>query len=199
VLILLLGAYAAYNGWNYWQREQALKAGALFEELDKAASAGDIEKVNRVYADLKERHAATAFAEQGALLAAKVQVAKGQLDAAKATLAWVSDNASEEEARTIARLRLAGVQADTKQYPEALKTLDGVKGEGFEPLAADRRGDILLAQGKAGEARAAYQQAWKGLGEKIEYRRLIDAKLTALGAPPAAASASAPAASGAAK
>ena len=203
-LILVLGAYVAYNGWQYWQREQGLKAGALFEELDKAAAAGDVDKVSRVYADLKERHPATAFAEQGALLAAKVQVAKGQLDAAKATLTWVSSNATEEEARTIARLRLAGVQADTQQYAEALKTLDAVKGEGFEPLAADRRGDILLAQGKADEARAAYQQAWKGLGEKVEYRRLIDAKLTALGAPPAASAASAtattaPAASGAAK
>lgn len=46
-------------------------------------------------------------------------------------------------------------------------------------LVADRRGDVLLAQGKAGEARAAYLAAWKAMDEKVEYRRLIDAKLTA--------------------
>jgi predicted negative regulator of RcsB-dependent stress response len=184
VLILVLGAYAAWNGWQYWQREQAQKAGALFEELDRAALAGDAEKVSRVFADLKERNPGTAYAQQGGLLAAKVQLAKGQTDAAKASLGWVADNALEDEARQLARLRLAGVQADAKQYPEALKTLDAVKGEGFDALAADRRGDVLLAQGKKAEALVAYQAAWKTMGEKVEYRRLIDAKLTALGAAP---------------
>jgi predicted negative regulator of RcsB-dependent stress response len=184
VLILVLGAYAAWNGWQYWQREQAQKAGALFEELDRAALAGDADKVGRVFADLKARNPGTAYAQQGGLLAARVQLAKGQAEAAKASLSWVADNALEDEARQLARLRLAGVQADAKQYPEALKTLDAVKGEGFDALAADRRGDVLLAQGKKAEALAAYQSAWKAMGEKVEYRRLIDAKLTALGASP---------------
>ena len=53
----------------------------------------------------------------------------------------------------------------------------------------DRRGDVLLAQGKKDEAKAAYAQAWKAMDARVEYRRLIDAKLTALGAPPSAASA----------
>jgi len=188
-LILVLGGFAAWNGWQYWQREQAQKAGALFEELDRAAGMGDADKVTRVFADLKERNPGTAYAQQGGLLAAKVQVAKGQIDAAKASLSWVADNAVEDEARQLARLRLAGVQADARQYPEALKTLDAVKGEGFEALAADRRGDVLMAQGQAAPALAAYQMAWKALGEKVEYRRLIDAKLTALGASPTAAEA----------
>jgi predicted negative regulator of RcsB-dependent stress response len=183
-LIVVLGGFAAWNGWQYWQREQAQKAGALFEELDRAALAGDAEKVTRVFADLKTRNPGTAYAQQGGLLAAKVQVAKGQIDAAKASLSWVAENAIEDEARQLARLRLAGVQADAKQFPEALKTLDAVKGEGFDALAADRRGDVLMAQGKKAEALSAYQAAWKSMGEKVEYRRLIDAKLTALGAAP---------------
>jgi predicted negative regulator of RcsB-dependent stress response len=51
-------------------------------------------------------------------------------------------------------------------------------------LVADRRGDVLLAQGKTAEARAAYQAAYKAMDEKIDYRRLVEAKLTALGAAP---------------
>ncbi len=197
-LVLVLGAFAAWNGWNYWQRDQALKAGSMFEELDRAAAAGDADKAGRVFADLKQRFAGTAFAQQGALTAAKVQAAKGQTDAAKASLSWVAENGVEEEMRTIARLRLAAVQADAKQYDEALKTLDAAKAEGFEALVADRRGDVLLAQGKKPEARAAYQAAYKAMGEKVDYRRLIEAKLTTLGAAPEAA-ASAATASGAAK
>jgi predicted negative regulator of RcsB-dependent stress response len=195
-LVLVLGAFAAWNGWQWWQRDQAQKAAAMFEELDRAVLAGDAEKTARVFADMKQRFPRTAFAEQAGLAAAKVQVDKSQLDAAKASLAWVADNAMEDEMRTVARLRLAGLQADAKQYDEALKTLDATKGEGFEALVADRRGDILMAQGKKDAAKAAYQAAWKGLGEKIDYRRLVEAKLTALGAAPQAPDG---AASGAAK
>ena len=202
-LVLVLGAFAAWNGWNWWQREQAAKAGALFEELDKAVLAADAEKTARVFSDLKERYPRTAYAQQGGLLAAKLQAAKGQGDAAQASLAWVAEHAVEDELRTIARLRLAAVQADAKQYDVALKTLDAVKSEGlFEALAADRRGDILLAQGKKDLARAAYQAAYAAMNDKLDYRRLVEAKLTALAAPPGLAASSAAlaaTASGAAK
>ena len=194
-LVLVLGAFAAWNGWNWWQREQAVKAGALFEELDKAAIAADAERTARVFADLKERYPRTAFAQQGALLNSKVQSAKGQGDAAQASLAWAAEHAVEEEVRTIARLRLAGLQADAKQYDAALKTLEGVKGQEFAALAADRRGDILRAQGKPDQARGAYQVAYAGISEKVDYRRLVEAKLTALGAPPGPAASAAGAAS----
>ena len=88
--------------------------------------------------------------------------------------------------RFAGRLRLAGVLADQKKYDEALKQLDGTGSKEFEALVADRRGDILLAQGKAEEAKAAYRKAWDTMDPKVEYRRLIDAKLTSLGAAPPA-------------
>ena len=195
-LVLVLGAFAAWNGWQWWQRDQAQKAAVMFEELDRAVLVGDAEKTARVFADMQQRFPRTAFAEQAGLAAAKVQIDKRQFDAAKATLSWVAEHATEDEIRTVARLRLAGLQADAKQYDEALKTLDAAKGEGFEALLADRRGDILMAQGKKDAAKAAYQAAWKGLGERVDYRRLVEAKLIAMGAPPQAPES---AASGAAK
>ena len=95
------------------------------------------------------------------LLAAKVQYEKGKTDESRAALVWVVDNAVDDEYRALARLRLAGVLLDAKQYDEALKQLDPVVQGPFAALAADRRGDILQAQGKTAEAKAAYQQAWK--------------------------------------
>jgi len=184
LLIAVLGAYAAWNGWNWWQRDQAVKAGAMYDELDRAAQAGDADKAGRVFADMKERFPRTAFTEQGALLAARTQFEKGQIDSARATLAWVSEHAMETEYQTIARLRLAGVLLDEKKYDEALKQLDAATAREFEALVADRRGDVLLAQGKKDEAKAAYASAWKALDPSVQYRRLIDAKLTALGAAP---------------
>ena len=184
---LALLAFAGYNGWNWWQRDQGLKASAMADELERAAAAGDAERTARVFADLKERFGGTVYAQQGGLLTAKLQYDKGQADVAKAALAWVAEQGTDDDYRAIARLRAAGVLMDAKQYDEALKQLDAVKSPAFAALAADRRGDVLLAQGKADAARDAYQAAWKAMDERIDYRRLLEAKLTALGAAPGAA------------
>jgi predicted negative regulator of RcsB-dependent stress response len=196
-LIAALAVYAGLNGWKWWQREQSAKAGALYEQLQIAAQGGDAQRAGQVFGDLKERYPRTVFAEQGGLLAARVQFDRGQTDAASASLTWVAENAGEDEYKTVARLRLAGLLMQAKDYDGALKQLDAAKAPTFEALVADRRGDVLLAQGKAAEARAAYQVAWKAMDDKLEYRRLIDAKLTALGAPPQLATAAAAQASGA--
>ena len=196
VLTACLLAFASWNAWGWYQRDQATKAAAMFDELDRAAVAGDADKAGRVFNDMKERFARTALTQQGGLMAARLQYEKGQADAAKASLAWLADNAVEDEYRTIARLRLAGVLLDAKDYDGALKALDAAQAKEFAGLVADRRGDVLLAQGKKDDARAAYQAAYKALDDKVDYRRLIEAKLTALAAPPAPAAA---AASGAAK
>jgi predicted negative regulator of RcsB-dependent stress response len=186
VITACLLAFAGWNAWGWYQRDQAVKASAMFDELDKAAAAGDADKVGRVFGDLKDRFGGTAYAQQGGLLAARVQYEKGQADGAKASLGWVAENAAEDEYRAIARLRLAGVLLDAKQYDAAVKALDAVPGKDFAALVADRRGDVLLAQGKKDEARNAYLAAYKAMSEKQDYRRLIEAKLTALAAPPAA-------------
>ncbi|MEY4748870.1 MAG: hypothetical protein RIQ60_1084 [Pseudomonadota bacterium] len=183
-VVLALGAYAAWNGWNYYQREQSAKAAGMYEEIDRAATAGDADRAGKVFGELKDRFGATAFAGQGGLLAAKVQFDKGQGPAAMASLGWVADHASEDEYRAVARLRLAALLLDDKKYDDALKQLSAAVPKSFEPLVADRRGDVLHAQGKDAEAVSAYKQAWDALASTDDYRRLVDAKLTALGAAP---------------
>jgi predicted negative regulator of RcsB-dependent stress response len=182
-LLVALGV-AGVNVWNWWQRDQAVKAGAMYDEIDKTVQAGDADRAAALFAGLKDRYPRTAFAQQAGLLVARLQFEKGQADNARATLSWVGEHATESEYQTVARLRLAGVLMDQKKYDEALKQLDGATDKEFEALVADRRGDILLAQGKKDEAKAAYQKAWTAMDSKVDYRRLVEAKLTALGAAP---------------
>lgn len=186
LLVLLLGAFAAWNGWNWWQREQAIGASGMYDGLEKAVEAKDLPTTARIFADLQSRYPRTVYAQQGGLLVAKLQHEQGQPDAAREALAWVADKAPDAEYKTLALLRLSGVLYDQKKYDEALKQLDGATAKGFEGLVADRRGDILAAQNKPAEAKAAYNAAWKGLDTKLSYRRLVEAKLNALGAAPEA-------------
>lgn len=197
-LVLALGGYAAFNGWQWYQRDRGAKAGVLYDELDTAAKAGDADKAARVFSDMKEHYGKTTFAGQAGLLAAKVQADKGQADAARASLEWVASQASEAEYRVIAKLRLAGLLLDQGKADEALQQLPADPPKSFAGLVADRRGDILQSQGKSAEAAAAYRSAYETMSEDDAYRRLVEAKLMALGAAPGSAPAvAAPAASGA--
>jgi predicted negative regulator of RcsB-dependent stress response len=195
-LIVVFGAVAAWNGWNYWQRHQAAQASALYEEVERAAQAGDLARVQRAFQDVRDQYGRTTYAQQAGLLAAKVLTEGGKADEAKAALGWVAEKASDEGYQAIARLRLASALADAKAYDEALKQLAGGFPKEFEALAADRRGDILQLQGKSAEAKAEYDKALRGLDPRAEYRRLVEVKLNALGgvAKPSAESANAGAA-----
>ena len=183
-LVLILGAYAAWMGYQRWQDSRAKDASGLYEALDQAAQAGNTDKVAQVFNDLKDKASGTTFAEQGALMAARAASERQKADQAKAALQWLVENGKNENLVAVGRLRLAGMQLDAKQYDQALKTLGGDMPEEFAALVHDRRGDVLMAQGKKDEAIKAYQSAWKGMGADVEYRRFIDGKLTALGQPP---------------
>ena len=189
-LIVVFGAVAAWNGYQYWQGRQAVQASVMYDEVERAVQAGDAARLDRSFADMKDRFSGTVYAEQAGLLAAKAYYDKGNVDAARAALTWVSATASDEAYQALARLRLAGILLETKAYDDALKLVSGSFSRDFEPLAADRRGDIFLAQGKKTEARSAYEKAYKGLDERVEYRRLVEVKLNALGLDPVAANAS---------
>jgi predicted negative regulator of RcsB-dependent stress response len=184
VLIVVFGAVAVWNGYQYWQRSQAAQAAVMYDEVERAAVAGDVAKLERALGDMKERFGRTAYAEQAALLAARIYHDKGNLDAAKGALAWVAGKASDDGYQAVARLRLSGMLLEAKAYDEALQQLTAPMPSDFNALAADRRGDILLAQSKKAEAKAQYEAAYKGLDERSDYRRIIEVKLNALGVDP---------------
>ena len=190
VLIAILGSYAAWNGYQYWERSQAAKASALYDEVERAVSSGDVSRVERSFADMKDKFGSTQFAQQSALLAAKTLQAQGKTDAARDALSWVANGASDKAYRDIARMRLAALHLDAKAYDEALKPLGGEFTPAMMGLAADLRGDVLQAKGQNAEAIVAYQQAWQKLADTPDYRRLVQAKLNALGIDPDAATVS---------
>jgi predicted negative regulator of RcsB-dependent stress response len=185
-LIVVLGGFAAWNGYSYWQRSQSAKASALFDEVERAAGANDLARVERALADMKDKFGGTVYAQQAALLAAKTFQLKDKPEQAQSALAWVADHASDESYGQIARLRLAGALLQSRAYDEALIRLSKPFAAAFAPLAADLRGDVLSAQAKPQEAIAAYREAWQKMEESNEYRRLVEAKLNALGVDPKA-------------
>jgi predicted negative regulator of RcsB-dependent stress response len=180
VLAGLVGL-AGVQGWRYYRGQQSSSAATLYSQLDAADKSNEAKKVQDIAATLATSHAGTAYAGMAALRAAKSFAAANDLANAKQRLQWVIDKAGDDEMRDIARLRLAGVLFDEKSPDEALKLLDAKHAAAFDGLYADLRGDILAAQNKRAEARAAYQIALEKSDPRSSYRQLIQIKLDALG------------------
>ena len=70
-LIAVFGTVAAWNGYQYWQGRQASQASVMYDEVDRAVISGDVPRIERSLADMKDRFASTIYAEQAGLLAAK--------------------------------------------------------------------------------------------------------------------------------
>ena len=188
LLIAVLGAYAAWTGWQYWERRQSAAASVLYDEMSRSVQAGDVARVERTLSDMKDKFGSTAYAAQSGLMAAKMLQDKGKPAEAKAALTWVADKAPNDGLKSSARLRLASLLVADKAYDDAIKLLSGSFPASFVPLAADRRGDVLLLQGKRDEAATEYGKAYQGLtADTGDYRRLVGMKLNALGIDPDAA------------
>jgi len=190
VLIIALGSYAGYNFWNSHQRGKAAEASGLYDQQVAASQANDNAKVQRMAADIESKYEGTAYAPMAALGAAKAAFDANDLKTAKAQLQWAADH-GDDEIKSIARLRLSGVLLDEKAYDEALKVLNGDFLPQFGAEVADRRGDVLVAQNKLAEARAAYLAALDKMDKKNPGRQVIQIKLDAVGGAPAAAKAAA--------
>ena len=172
---------AAVQGWRYYRDAQAQAAVALYGQLEEADQAGDGKKVRAIAAQIVAKYESTAYAVLGSLVAARHAFATGDLAEAKARLQWVAENSREEEIRDVARLRLAAVLLDEKQYAEALKLVEQKPVESMVGPYADTKGDILAAQGKLAEARRAYQLALDMSEANSPYRATLQLKLDALG------------------
>ncbi|KWN79776.1 YfgM family protein [Burkholderia ubonensis] len=182
IVLAALVVAAGFNGWNFWQRRQAAQASGLYEQVQKAAASNDKATMARAAADMEDKYSGTPYAQMTALAAAKVLYAAGDAAGAKVQLQWAVDHAKDDEYKQIAKLRLASLLLDEKAYDAGLALLSGTPIDAFKGLVADRRGDLLAAQGKADDARAAYKLALDSLPkEDMSARQLVQFKLDALG------------------
>jgi predicted negative regulator of RcsB-dependent stress response len=180
-LALGLGVFAATKGWQSYKEKQANGAATLYAELNKQVSSKDPKRINDAAAAVMDSFASSAYAPRAALLAAQTNIEAKDDAHAKSQLQWVIDHSGEAALKDVARLKLASLLLDEKNYADALTLLNAPHPDSFIGLYADLKGDVLNAQGKTDEARAAYQQAFEKTDSKSQYHNLIQMKLDSLG------------------
>lgn len=185
VVVALALASVGWQAWQWYQARQSGEAAALYAVVQQAAAKGDAAKAREAAGQIFEQYGRSAYGDMAALLSAKTQVAAGDLKNAQAQLSWAVEHGRDPALRDLARLRLATVLLDQDKPAEALAQLGTEPMAAFKARFADVKGDILAAQGKAAEARSAYQTALDAISpndpEVAPLRELVALKLEALG------------------
>ena len=169
-------AFGGWRGWHYWTASQAEDAAAMYSAAVRAPKEQQVASFDALVA----KHPRSYYASDAQLVIAKSRFEAKDYEGARKRLQWVIDQGIEEH-RGVARLRLAAVQLEEKKYAEALKALDDNKDEAYAPLVNDLRGDIMLAQGRMDEARAAYKAAAEKAEARNPVKQIAETKLNALG------------------
>ncbi|OYY93111.1 MAG: hypothetical protein B7Y41_13440 [Hydrogenophilales bacterium 28-61-23] len=180
VTIFLLAA-AGWRGWETWSRTQAAEASMLFDSAVQAASVNDLKTAKAASAQIMEKHAGSAYGAPAAWLAGRVNTESGDVKSARAQYEFALEHASDEGVRQMARLRLAALRFEENDLPGALKLLADPFDPAFQGLAEQLKGDLLAAQNKLPEARAAYKLALEKLGDKSSLKPLVEIRLDGLG------------------
>ncbi|MDI1299450.1 tetratricopeptide repeat protein [Methylotenera sp.] len=180
LVIGVLVAYSAYQGWHYFQSKQAVEASTEYQELS-IADEKDLKSIQAKSAVLMDKFAGTPYAGRAALFAAKANYQANDAKSAKAQLDWAIKNAKETSVSALASLQLANILAEEKDFEGALKLLNAPHDAGFDGLFADLKGDVLVSLGKSSEAKTAYQEALAKLDQHGKFRALTQQKLEALG------------------
>jgi len=188
IVTAALFAYAAFSGYQWWRKSQAMEASKLYETMVSAIAKGDKNQTLLAADDLQKDFGRTPYAAMASLIAARISSDAGDATKALDYLRWAAKNASNDGYLALAKLRLVTQlieQGEEKDFAEANQILNEKPIAGFESLWLERRGDWYLAQKKNSEAKVSYQDAWKKLDQAKEFpeeaRRLLKVKLDAVG------------------
>jgi predicted negative regulator of RcsB-dependent stress response len=182
-LVIAFGGLFGFKQWQNWQVNSRQQASIEYEVMTDLLSQGQLDAAMSNYQNLKDDHAKSPYASMAALQMARARLEVDQPEIAIGLYRYVMEKGHPQALTVVARERLARVLLDQGQADEALSIIEGGEDiSGFESRYAEVRGDILFAQGRMDDAKAAYLEALSGLEEGVGDRARLVMKLQAMGA-----------------
>ncbi len=166
VIAGILIALAIIYGKQFWQSYKTQKAQDASASYQTAISAFEQKQndiLNQNADKLINDASDTPYAEYITLLQAKIAVDAHDYPTAIQKLKWAVGNASDDNLKILAILRLAKLQIANQQAELALETLNTVESKHYAGLVDIVRGDAYFALGKHQDAKQAYLKAQQAI------------------------------------
>jgi len=155
-VVLGIGALVGWRYWNSHQADSVMASSLEYQNVTSAVRADQpatLSAAEKFAVETKNTYGALASLEL-----AQKYVDNNDLAKAAAQLQQGLSNTGDANLQALINMRLARIQIQQKQADAALKTLDGIKGEGWVAIVADLRGEALLSKGDKQGARDAWSK-----------------------------------------
>lgn len=176
-----LAAVAGWTSWQTWQRSQAELASVRYEQLVNDSAAGRHDQALSQAEALTGEFPDSAYASLASLIAARAAVETNDPSRAKRHLEWVVEHAPFPELVPIARIRLARLMINAREYDAALAELDRIDSAPFDGQVRELQGDIHHALGNRDAARTSWETVLSGADLSASTRMRVRMKLDDLG------------------
>ena len=176
-----LAGVLGWSSWQTWQRNQAELASVRYEQLVADAAAGRHDRALAQAEALAGEFPDSAYASLASLVAARAAVQANDPGKAKRHLEWVVEHAPFPELVPVARLRLARLMLDTRDYDGAMAELGRIDSAPFRGGVGELQGDVHRARGNHAAARDAYVQVLANAALSSSTRTRVRMKLDDLG------------------
>lgn len=184
--LLAVGVYAGWNWYRHYQVEQSLAASELYQSmmqsLQQTSAEGLVgsdaaQRVVSAGEELVGKHGGSVYAHFAALMLAAGAVEQDDLPGAEKYLRQALEQEPDAALQALATDRLARVISAQGRHDEALKLLDAKAPAVLAAARDEVRGDILFAQGKRADAKAAWQKARAAVTAEDPARGVLDMKI----------------------
>lgn len=184
LLSTVLVAVIAWSGWTYYQTDKhnkAVEGSTLFEFMQMQMQQGAFAEVARQGLDFMEKQPESPYAAGIALMQAKYQYDKGEVEQAKTHLSWVIEKSTDVSLSLVASLRLVNIEIDNKNYDAAQAALTAV--DATKLSAAEKanltfhKAQLALAKQEVAAAKEALQSVVDGKAADVNLLNLAQLQL----------------------
>jgi|AntRauTorcE11898_2_1112593.scaffolds.fasta_scaffold18857_2 predicted negative regulator of RcsB-dependent stress response len=183
-VVIAAAGVGGWKGWESYQANQAESASTIYSQLTQVVANGTGEERDLQASALIEQLTSdfdkTVYADYARLFAARLAVERDEFEQAQGHLRTALESTRVEAIELVTRLRLARILNSQDQISEALSLLDVPDAGGFTADFESLRGDLLMSQGEALQARQAYQKALEASRAAGESAPLVEIKLDSL-------------------
>lgn len=181
-LIVVVASVVGTRAWQNFEISTISKASAQYDLMMQELEADRLDSVLQRGAEIIKNNPDLQYAVLSAMVVAKVEVEKGNNDAAFQRLSWALENAKSDKLKHIIRIRLAKVLLAQGKLNEALTHATFPQQGEFTSQYSIVQGDIYVKKGEVGSARTAYSTALNDKSMGSQLRNFVQMKLDDLGA-----------------
>lgn len=179
VVVIVVYLFSIFN--NMSSQKKSIEAATIYASFVSAQTANNDTSALTIVKQLQNDFSGTEYATEASFLYADTAFKNNKLDVASQMLNWILSNSKDKGYIDLARLRLANVYIDQKNFDGALKLLQETHDQAFDGLYYLARGDLYIAQGNNSKARDAYKEALEKSGQDSNLAQVIQMRMQVLG------------------